>query len=284
MNVRATSLEPTVDDRRFFLLHGHFDEEELAWGFHGSGHLARLGETEGVAAMERVRANGHLTLHDHEENAVSSSVERVCKFFTGLEIPKTDIRLLVDVERCILGTLASFWKGRDEKLEFSFLPALVESRLVVARGQTICFRFDPYLEEDEWFGWTGVVFGMNNPSAGAHDLDFSGTDNARSTGAVAMGHRSGEGKGDDLHVGMGMLAKSGSGSDEVIVHDPQFAKTHERGMVEAGEAETVEGLEPPVVKMPSLSSREIPRGHRSILLEAVGGCKYRQKSAKLTQK
>ena len=84
------------------------------------------------------------------------------------------------------------------------------------------------------------------PDAGAraHALGQAGVDDAAVAHRVLVLELARQHPGDDLHVLVGMGAEAGAGPHDVVVVDEQQPVADVRGVVVAGEAERVVGVEP----------------------------------------
>jgi hypothetical protein len=85
-----------------------------------------------------------------------------------------------------------------------------------------------------------------DPGAGAHHLHVAGFGPALVAEAVLVGDRALPDIGDDLHIGMRMRRKAGSGCNLVVVPYPQSSPPHALRVEVIGEREMVLGLEPVV--------------------------------------
>ncbi len=88
---------------------------------------------------------------------------------------------------------------------------------------------------------------MDDAAAGAHHLHVTGFGTAFVAQAVLVGNGAFADIGDDFHVAVWVLRKTGTGGDHVIVPHPQVAPVHAAGVMVLGEREMVMGVEPSVV-------------------------------------
>src|SRR4051812_14885769 len=85
---------------------------------------------------------------------------------------------------------------------------------------------------------------MSDAAAGAHPLDFAGTDGATAAAGILVGNGAVQDVGDDFHVAMGMRRETGAALDPVFVDDPQGPEAFIGRVVIIAEGEGVAGLQP----------------------------------------
>src|SRR6185295_11685798 len=92
-----------------------------------------------------------------------------------------------------------------------------------------------------------IFFTVGETPTGAHDLDFSGSDDAMSPGIVTMFQRTFEGNGNNLHVVMWMLAETHASFYVVVIQYAEHSKMYPVGIVITRETEGMIGIEPTVI-------------------------------------
>src|SRR5260370_577755 len=85
---------------------------------------------------------------------------------------------------------------------------------------------------------------MTDPGSSTHDLDVAGHGPPDIAGAIFVCHRALADIGDDFHVGMGVTAKAGAGSDLVVVPDHEGAEGAIRGIAVGRNDEVMARLQP----------------------------------------
>lgn len=94
---------------------------------------------------------------------------------------------------------------------------------------------------------------MENPFAGAHELDLTRLENAAIAEAVLVLESAFDDIGKDFHVSMGMGWKPAARGDVVFVDDAKASKAHVGRIIVVGERERVMGFEPSMVGVAALS-------------------------------
>ncbi len=79
------------------------------------------------------------------------------------------------------------------------------------------------------------MFGVRDSSAGRHDLNLAMPNQLRIPHSVLMTQRTSKRYGYDLHVAMGMRAKTEAGLDDVVIDDPERTEAHATLIVVSGE-------------------------------------------------
>ena len=93
---------------------------------------------------------------------------------------------------------------------------------------------------------------MRDPGAGGHDLHVAGFGATLVAEVVLMGDCPLAHVGDDLHVAVRVCGEAGLRRDGVVVPNAEAAPVHAVGIVVAGEAEMMLGIEPAVVRTAEL--------------------------------
>ena len=95
----------------------------------------------------------------------------------------------------------------------------------------------------------GVELGMRNAASGAHDLYLAMPNYGGIAHAVAVLQIALQGNGNNFHVVVRVSTKAHSGSNNIVVENPQEAKMHLFRVVEMGKTKGVVGIQPAVVGM-----------------------------------
>src|SRR5690606_4252347 len=85
---------------------------------------------------------------------------------------------------------------------------------------------------------------MLNPRAGAHALDFAGTDRRSGAQRILMCQFTFQDVGNDLHIAVRVHVKSRTGNHDVIVDHPQRTKPHSFGIHKMAEGKSMLTVEP----------------------------------------
>ena len=85
---------------------------------------------------------------------------------------------------------------------------------------------------------------MSDAGAGAHALNFTGTNHRARAGAIAVGEFTLQHVGHDLRVAVSVCREAGAGGDAVFVDNSQSAKAHVLRVVIAAERECMAAVEP----------------------------------------
>src|SRR5680860_464179 len=121
--------------------------------------------------------------------------------------------------------------------------------LLVKRGDPLLVRENPYLQEVDGFGVRGVALAVAHSAARRHVLHDSGADHPASPAGILMLQGSSEHHGDDLHIPVGVCAKSPIRVHLVLVDHSHSAKAHMGRIHVAGEGKGVTGVQPTVVEV-----------------------------------
>jgi len=137
--------------------------------------------------------------------------------------------------------------------------------LLVRRLDILHRRFDPDLQEMHRLGLRRVELAVYDSGAGRHRLDRVRPDDMPLAHAVLMREAAFEDVTDNLHVAMGVGAKTLPRSYTIVVDDPQSAESHVRGVVIVREGKGMPGIQPAVVGVAPVAS--VPdRDHLSFSL------------------
>ena len=107
----------------------------------------------------------------------------------------------------------------------------------------------PDLEEVNGVGGGGIEFGMLDPVASGHVLEFARFNDAAVAHGILVFQLAGNDVGKDFHGAMRVGAEALAGSDLVIVDHAEGAKAAVVGVVVSGEGKGVVGIKPAVVGM-----------------------------------
>src|ERR1700754_1383762 len=178
-------------------------------------------------------------------DSVAGKSRSIGQCFTRAEVGEGQAGLLVDPEGMVFGP------GADDDLPLVFTAFGVEGSLIVPGFDAGLFGEDPDLEDVDGIVVGGIVFGVADAAAGAHDLDVIGIDEAFGAGAVFMCQCSLEGDGDDLHIFMGMVVESAAADDCVVIQYPQCPEMYFFPVMPIPEAKGMVAVEPVEIKMAS---------------------------------
>jgi len=219
---------------------GGIDEDEF------SILLGRDGEFGLVDCGDAVPHRNPLPVDDDHapggsEISVPESSRRVSEGGSGKKRGAQDPRISADQEGIgILRISACQLDEASGTIRFGKFAA------VPARLPAAVARKQPDLEELEGV-FVAIVLGMTDPGSSTHDLDVAGHGPPDIAGAIFVCHRALADIGDDFHVGMGVTAKAGAGSDLVVVPDHEGAEGAIRGIAVGRNDEVMARLQPAAI-------------------------------------
>lgn len=92
-----------------------------------------------------------------------------------------------------------------------------------------------------------VVFRVKYSRASAHSLYLASTNHGLVAHAVFVPQCAAQWDGHDLHIVMGVHAKTHSSGNDIVIEDPQCAEMYPVGIVLPGKTKGVAGFQPTVV-------------------------------------
>jgi hypothetical protein len=178
--------------------------------------------------------------------AATVGAQRIVGAVAGVQGRRHDPRIGANGQGApaALGRVAFKARGQDHELTRPL--ALGKGLRAPAGGLAAPGRLDPDLEYPGQFR-LGVVFGVTNAGAGAHDLNIAGDGAALVAQAVLMGDGPVADIGDDLHVRVRVRREAGPGGDLIVIPNPQIAPAHPLGIIVVGEGEVMFGVQPAMV-------------------------------------
>ena len=111
----------------------------------------------------------------------------------------------------------------------------------------------PDLQEMHRFAIGRIEFTVGDSAAGAHVLNFTGTDNAAVAHAVFVFELPLQNDREDFHILVRVGAETLAGLHNVFVDNAQRSKTHVRPVLVVPEREGMKGAQPSVVKVSTLA-------------------------------
>src|SRR5258705_5154944 len=144
--------------------------------------------------------------------------------------------------------------GRGDEPQAPALVRVLETLLLVARGDTESRRLDPDLQEVNARGLRVIEFAVRDAAAGAHALHIPGADHRARADGILVRELALEHIGDDLHVLVAVGRESGARDDAIFIDDTQRAEFDMLRIVVAGERERVIRIEPAVVGVTALAA------------------------------
>src|SRR5262249_52001810 len=142
---------------------------------------------------------------------MTSLGELMFDFLLRLEQGNVKLRVLIDLDRTILGLL------RRNQSQFALLLGFRKSLLLIAGFQARSLRLNPDLQQVHWIFLRRVELAVPNAAACGHALAVSWKDHRAGSQAVLMFKFPIENIGDDLHIAVRMSWKSRIRSYPILV-------------------------------------------------------------------